>query len=154
MILSLVRADVKIGANGPGHMFGKERPKGLPAHASNQFSGEVSLRDGVVPGAVAGGPPRSLGREERTCFDPIKQRFDRDRFLPSRKAGGVRHDVANEHALLAVGRKLGPILRDRGVDVDRPLSINIKTHKAVMVLVVDQMLNSESRCHSVVLLRR
>ena len=118
VVLARREADVEVGIERLGHLAGEPAADALAGDAADDLADEEALCHRVVPRAVAGLPPGRLGGQPGRAELPVGQVLGGQRLLPAAQAGGVSHDVAHLHPLLAVGRELRPVGGDGRVEVE------------------------------------
>ena len=93
--------------------FAREELTGLlTADATDDLANEVTLVQRVIARLRAGLPPWLLCCEHRGRFFPVVDVVDNYWLRPRRHARSVRHEVTHFDCFFAVGRELGPVLRN------------------------------------------
>ena len=118
LVVHGVEPDVEVRAERFRDLLAEERADGAAVDAPHELTLEVPLGDRVVPDRGPGLPPRRLLGQVRADLVPLVQVRRRERRVETRQPGAVTHHVAHEHAVFAARRELGPVLRDRRVEVE------------------------------------
>ncbi len=105
--------DLEVGAERPGELLGDELLEPTAVDTPDHLADQVPVVEHVVPRPVAGSPPRRLRGEPGGGFAPSR----RSSSLLTGWSQPATPDVCairwrTSIRLLAVGRELGPVLRD------------------------------------------
>jgi len=120
-VLGRGEADVQVEPERAGDLVAQVRADGLAAHAPDHLAHQPAVRDGVVAVVLVGGPPRLLRSERGGHARPVEHRLGRQRLADGGEAGAMIEQRPHAHVPLPCGRELGPVLRDRRIEVEQPL---------------------------------
>src|SRR6266516_1794572 len=96
----------------------KEPSHAATVDAANQLSAEPPERHGVVAAPCARSGDRRLFGQKRRHPDVVGGLLDGDRCREPWQPCSVRHQVAYEDVVLAVGGEFGPVAADGSVELE------------------------------------
>ncbi len=121
MVLGVGEADVEIHAEGLGDRLAEVSAERLARHAPHHLADEPPERDRVIAVRAAGLPPRRFRRERRHHGVPIVERFSRQELFHRGESRAVAQEKTNGDRSLSRLGELGPVARDRRVEIDAAL---------------------------------
>src|SRR5713101_6569124 len=118
--MTRVESDMKIELERSCDLLAAICTHRFACHTPQRLAEQVSQRERMVAVLCAGLPPWCLGGKRRRHGFPLHQRVGRQRLAYRRKSRAMAKNVSDWKPFLARLRELGPVARDRRVEVDFP----------------------------------